>query len=234
MEDVNDFLSILRTDRSREISKCKKKNYIVDKYYRMVRKMYFEHDDKSIEMGVQVSATDFFFYLIDDEENAYYSIREIYDLLHSMSKVEGEKYVTELLTQQCNAKEKEKFKYEEIEYEIRKSIVPDKTGEIVVYDGSKPVSYEMLFVLINVVQEKSNALFKRKKGNEAYINGIIHLLIAMLSIDNDNMILGEKGWFWDDETKKFIYKDILEKDEKVIKKYYLTKGEFDAIMSIES
>lgn len=234
MEDMKDFLAIARNDRNRERVEYSRKKYLVPDYYRMVRKIRIEREGRVYELGVQVSTQDYYFYIIENEENAYYSIREIYDLLRAMSEKEGKEYVCDLLTKQMKETNKEKFIYEDIEYEIRKSIVPDRIGDIQVWDGSKEISYEMLFMLINIVQEKSSAMFLKGVNNEKYVDGIIRLLIVLVCCSDNHDILNSKGWFWDDRNQYFIYRNVLSEEEKRHKKYYLTEGEFDDIMSVES
>lgn len=234
MEDMKDFLAIARNDRNREKTAYIKKNYLVPDYYRMIRKISFIRRARVIELGVQVSKQDYYFYLIEDGENAYFSIREIYDLLNRMSSVEGKDYVSVLLMNQMAETDKESFIYEDIEYEVRKSIAPDRSGEIEVFDGSKKVSYEMLFTLINIIQEKSSAMFLKSHGNEKYVDGIIRLLIVLVKCSNDYDKLKEKGWFWNEDLGQYYYKDVINEEDKRSKKYYLTEGEYDDIMSLES
>ncbi|SFU75153.1 hypothetical protein [Butyrivibrio sp. M55] len=230
MEAMRDFLSILRTDRKREISKYKKKDYLVSDSYRMVRKIQIE----GLLIGVQVSSQDYYFYLIDDSQNAYFSVRELYNLLFQMSIKEGKKYVLELLEKQIKNTEEAALRYENIDYAIKKTIIPEENDMITVEDGSSEVSYRQLFVLLNLVQQKSNTMFENSLGNESYKNGILRLLMTLIEAEKDHEILQSKGWFFDIEEDKFIYKEILNEEDKRRKKYYLTEEERDDIMSIES
>ncbi|MGP1434360.1 MAG: hypothetical protein ACTTKP_08790 [Catonella sp.] len=232
MEKMADFLTILRTDRKREISGYRKRGYLVREGYRLVRKISIE----DMEFGVQVSAQDYFFFLIGNNQNAYYSVYELYNLLHLMAVREGKDYVNSLLQKQIDSKYRCIFKYEDIEYEMKKSVIPDENEKIEVEDGSEQVDYKTLFILLNLIQEKSNSLFGSRRKNKDYKNGIIRLLITLIDVEQNNQILTEKGWVYDEEEKKFKYdgKTVQYKNNEKFKKYYLTKGEKDSIMSIES
>lgn len=227
MEAMRDFLSILRTDRKREISKYKEKDYLVSDSYRMVRKIQIE----GFSIGVQVSSQDYYFYLIDDSQNAYFSVRELYNLLLQMSIKEGNNYVIGLLEKQITNVEETAFRYENIDYAIKKTIIPEKNDSITVEDGSSEVSYQQLFVLLNLIQQKSNTMFENSPGNENYKNGILRLLMTLIEAEEDHEILQSKGWFFDIDEDKFIYKEILNEEDKRRKKYYLTEEERDDIMS---
>lgn len=234
IERMNDFISTIRTDRLRQIEKYREKGYLIDKRFRLVDKIEVPHEGKRYNFGVQASSRDVYFYLIDDEENAYYSISEIYELLWRMATMEGVHYVQELLNDLMASDEKGKFIYKKIEYEIKKSITPSRKGSVEVFDGSKKVDYQKLFILITLVQEKSNALFARGDNNQDYMNGIIRLLIVLIISSGDHDILKKKGWYYDQEKEKFYYKDILNAEEKRKKKYYLTQDEYEIIISTES
>lgn len=231
MEAMRDFLSILRTDRKREISKYREKDYLVSESFRMVRKIKID----GFTIGVQVSSQDYFFYLIDDGQNAYFSVRELYDLLVQMSIQEGKKYVLGLLEKQIVDEKETAFRYENIDYSIKKTTIPEREGVIIVEDGSNAVSYQQLFVLLNLVQQKSNTMFENSPGNEDYKNGILRLLMTLIEIEENHKILQSKGWFFDSEDEKYVYKDVfLNEEDKKLKKYYLTEEERDDIISLES
>ena len=234
MEKMADFLTTLRTDRIREISCYKRKGYMFSKNndYIMIRRISLE----DTEISVQVSANDYYFYLIGSDQNAYYSVYELYSLLHLMAVKEGKGYVNSLLQKQIDSAEKGQLRYEDIDYEMKKSVIPDRNEKIVVKDGSEQVDYKTLFILLNLIQEKSNSLFGSSEENKDYKNGIIRLLITLIDVEKNNQILKEKGWVYYEEEKKFKYdeKIVKYKNDEKFKKYYLTKGEKDSIMSIES
>lgn len=234
IEKMNDFISTIRTDRLRQIEQYREKGYLIDKKFRLVDKIEVKHEEQLFCFGVQASGRDVYFYLIDDGENAYYSISEIYELLWKMANIEGVSYVQNLLNDLIISEEKGKFIYKKIEYETKKSITVSRNGSVEVFDGSKKVDYQKLFILITLVQEKSNALFARGDNNQDYINGIIRLLIALIVSSKGHDILENKGWYYDQEKEKFYYKDILNSEEKRKKKYYLTQEEYEVIMRTES
>lgn len=232
MEKMGDFLTTLRTDRKREISCYKKRGYLVGDGYRMIRKISVE----DMDFGVQVSTQDYFFFLIGNEQNAYYSVYELYGLLHLMAMKVGKNYVNSLLQKQIDSIKKGKLRYEDIDYEMKKSVIPKINDKIEVEDGSEQIDYKTLFILLNLIQEKSNSLFGRSKKNRGYKNGIIRLLITLIHVEKNNPILEEKGWIYDETEKKIKYNEkiVKYKNDEKFKKYYLTKGEKDSIMSIES
>ena len=195
---MEDFLTTLRTDRKREISCYKKREYLVGDRYRMIRRISIE----DMDFGVQVSAQDYFFFLIGNDQNAYYSVYELYSLLHLMATQEGKDYVNSRLQEQISYKEKDKLRYGDIDYEMKKSVRLNRNEMIEVEDGSVQIDYKTLFILINLIQEKSNSLFERSKKNISYKNGIIRLLITLIQIEKNNPILEEKGWVYDETEKK--------------------------------
>lgn len=228
MEEMRDLLTILRAERQREINRYKEKQYLVSKYYRMIRKIQFDN----YSIGIQVSSGDYFFYIIDDNQNAYFSVRELYELLFQMAHSEGVEYVSEMLEKQIANEEETFLKYDNIDYSIKKTIIPERDGAIIVEDGSSSVSYRQLFVLLNLIQQKSNTMFGDNPKNTQYKNGILRLLITLIEAEGDHDILQSKGWFFDSEDEKFIYQDsLLNEKEKKLKKYYLTEEERDDIMS---
>lgn len=232
MGKMEDFLTTLRTDRKREISCYKKRGYLVDDRYRMIRKISIE----DMDFGVQVSARDYFFFLINNGQNAYYSVYELYSLLRLMALELGRDNVNSLLQKQINSREKGKLIYEDIDYEMKKSVIPKKNDKIEVEDGSEQIDYKTLFILLNLMQEKSNSLFGSSIKNKDYKNGMIRLLITLIGVEKDNPVLRDRGWVFDHSKKRFNYdekKDKYKNKEK-FKKYNLTKGEKDSIMSIES
>ena len=93
IEKMNDFISTIRTDRLRQIEQYREKGYLIDKKFRLVDKIEVKHEEQLYCFGVQASGRDVYFYLIDDGENAYYSISEIYELLWKMTNTEGVSYV---------------------------------------------------------------------------------------------------------------------------------------------
>lgn len=232
IEKMEDFLTTLRTDRKREISCYEKREYLVGDRYRMIRRISIE----DMDFGVQVSARDYYFFLIGNAQNAYYSVYELYRLLHLMATQEGKDYVNSLLQKQISSRKKGKLRYGDIDYEMKKSVIPDRNEMIEVEDGSVQIDYKTLFILINLIQEKSNYLFERSKKYRGYKNGIIRLLITLIQIEKNNPILEEKGWVYDETEKKIKYNEkiVKYKNDEKFKKYYLTKGEKDSIMSIES
>lgn len=245
---MNDFISIIRTDRYREIEKYKNIGYSFnnEKQYRLIDVIQVSHKGFLQKFGVQVTERDIYFYLVDDKANAYYSIQEIYELLIDISYREGIDFVVDILKNQMNIKiqkiqdpsnlnkeitiNQEEFIYRGISYYIKRTAIPPRNGTILPIDSSEKISYLQLFMLINLIQEKSNALFLRGIGNEPYIDGLIRFLIVLVFLDHDVDILNIKGWYFDAGSEKFKYLGA----DKGTKKYYLTKKEYLDIMPKES
>lgn len=247
---MDNFISIIRTDRKREINKYKKMKYsIVDeKNYRLVDKIKILQNGYMFEFGAEATEREIYFYVIENGSNAYFSIVEIYELLQDIMIREGEDFVIDLLKEQIQIeiqvakksesdnKEKilnqEKFLYRGVEYYIKRTVeIEDKNnGQVQPWDSSANISYRQFFTLLNLIQEKSNTLFSRGKNNAQYKNGLIRLLIVLLINNDDIPILLQKGWKYDDENEKYTYQKIEEETEISRRKYYLTEEEYKNII----
>ena len=85
-----------------------------------------------------------------------------------------------------------------------------------------------MFLLIILIQEKSNALFKRSTGNKRlYVNGILRLLIVLLEGEQEDTLLKSLGWSWNAKEYEFQYVSKDNRKGREIFKYYLTKTEYD-------
>ncbi len=69
-------------------------------------------------------------------------------------------------------------------------------GRLRLLMGHKRFRMKCFFILINLIQEKSSAMFSKSIGNEKYIDGIIRLLVALIECTGNHNVLNEKGWFW--------------------------------------
>ncbi len=232
---MNELLPIFRTDRIREIKKYEdQKGYEVEsQYYRMVQSIKIKSEDIEVEMRVQVSNSDYYFYLTDGGENAYFSIPEIYKLLVKVSAAEGEGFVADLLERQIQVPdEKDKIEYRGIDYSLRNCVNPGIDASVDSQDGAMAISYRKLFILLNVIQVKSNAMFENSV-NKKYQDGILRLMKALTLKKENHRVLANKGWKYDEDSDIFLFEDMPDENGE-IKKYYLTEGEYNDIMSLES
>ena len=247
---MDNFISIIRTDRKREINKYKNMKYSVgdEKNYRLIDRIKTLQNGYIFEFGAEATEREIYFYVIEDGANAYFSIVEIYELLQDIMIREGEDFVIDLLKEQIQIeievvknsendnKEKtlnqERFLYRGVEYYIKRTVeINDKrNGQVKPWDSSVKISYRQFFTLLNLIQEKSNALFSRGKNNDQYKNVLIRLLIVLLINNHDIPILLQKGWKYDDENEKYTYQKIEEETEISKRKYYLTEEEYKNII----
>ena len=125
------------------------------------------------------------------------------------------------------------FIYRGITYHMKMIDYPDYNGCIEMIDGARTMSYKQLFVLLNLIQEKSNAFFTRGEvKNEILTNGIMRLFICLLKGTRDYDELMQLGWVYDYENSKYVFDEhIIEKNSR---KYYLTEDEFWDIINSES
>ena len=163
---------------------------------------------------------------------------------------EGSKFVIDILKEQANIKieekensktkekqivNQEKFMYRGVEYYIKKTVEIDKEkdGKINPKDSSVEITYQEFFTLINLIQEKSNTLFLWRENDKTYVNGLMRLLIVLLSNNEDMEILLQKGWKYDEDNEKYILD--VKRDKEINKsKYYLTEDDYNNIINRES
>ena len=254
-ENVNDFISAIRTDRIREMKTRKKSGIdISNEYmYRIVDTIIVRtNNGEDLEFGFQANQKDVYFYIIDGGANSYYTIVELYDLLkiicdsgnkeivydvlHKIETTEMKKIATEV---DEDGKVHEKwenradFLYRDVVYHLKDIEYPDYNRIIEMPDGAKDLSYIHLFVLLNLIQEKSNALFTRGDvENSQFVNGIMRLFICLLKGKKNYAELERMGWFYDEEEDRYFMD--FEKVEDKARKYYLTKEEYLGIIKSES
>lgn len=207
---MKNFISVIRTDRLREMQFYEQKAYsFVDKKnYIMIEKIHTMQEGYKFEFGIEVTQNDVYFYLIEEKANAYLSIMELYHLLYAIGRQEGMEFVTSALKRQLRiqikkAEEKilnqEKFVYRNLEYEIRKTVALKRDAAVKISDIALTVSYCELFMLLNLIQEKREQVLC--------------------------------GWNFADDDR-FLFFEIPEEQrtERGKRKYYLTKTEYKNIL----
>ena len=85
-------------------------------------------------------------------------------------------------------------------------------------------------MLLNLIQEKSIALFLRGGQNKKYADGILRLFVVLLSKHEEIPLLTGLGWRYDAGSDQFLFQPPGAENERNKRKYYLTKQEFDTIM----
>lgn len=252
---MNDFISAVRTDRIREMSEREKLGIIIsDKYwYRIVDTIIIPmKNGEDLKFGFQANQKDVYFFIIDDSSNSYYTIVELYELLkyicdsgneeivydtlHKIETTEMKKTTSEVGEDgetQENWENRADFIYRDVTYHLKDIEYPDYDRIIEMTDGARRLSYKHLFVLLNLIQEKSNAFFTRGgTDNSHYVNGIVRLFICLLKVKGGCQELEQLGWFYNDEKDRYFFN--LEKVKDKTRKYYLTREEYMSIIKTES
>ena len=243
---MENFIPAIRTDRLREMKGYDERNYsFIDRAsYRIIEKIQTLQEGCEAFFGVEATQNDVYFYLIDNQANTYLSIYEIYQLLLEISRREGTQFVVNALKKQLRLKirrspdpkkkeewlHQQEFEYRGIRYHIRETVDPGRCGEIEIPDMDFKISYRKLLVLINLIQEKSNALFLRGRQNKKYADGILRLFVVLLSKHEEIPLLTGLGWRYDAGSDQFLFQPPGAENERNKRKYYLTKQEFDTIM----
>ena len=240
---MKNFIPVVRTDRLREMQSYEKKGYsfIDKKKYLMIEKIHTLQEGYEFDIGIEVTQNDVYFYLIDESANVYLSIAELYGLLRAIEQQEGKAFVVNALKKQLSihikrteekTSNQEKFRYRNLEYAIRKTVLLKKNEVIEIPNVALSITYHELFMLMNLIQEKSNALFGRKKESKCYVDGILRLFIVLLSLEEDIPLLTELGWKFDSEQGRFMFYEVSEEQrtERGKRKYYLTKTEYKNIL----
>lgn len=235
---MKQFIDVVRNNRRQEIEKYIAKGYYCheDGKYTFIDSITVRNEE-DVKIGIEVTEREVFFYVIDEGVNSYYSIIEMYNLFIDMCFREGTDFVISKLQEQlANNYSEEKGSsiiYDNNEYSIHKIVTVQDKGSIMPSDSSLELQYQHLFVLLNLIQEKSNALFSMGKEKE-YINGVLRLLIVLLSCDRDNPVLREMGWNYKKSDCKFIFEKPVLETKRSIRKYYLTEEEYQYILKKES
>ena len=228
---MKNFIPVIRAKRLVEMKQYLDKEYRIQdkKHYMMLGKIKLSYMDIWYEYGIQVTQDEVYFYICKNNANIYFSIVEIYKLLHGLKEKDKE-YFVNCIKKQLRQKASEKgfFLSQGLSYKVMRPVEMKEEAFIDVPQTGIQITSKELFLLIVLIQEKSNALFKRSTGTKRlYVNGICRLLIILLENEKDDLLLESMGWYWNDEILEFEYipKDNRKGREKF--KYYLTKAEYD-------
>lgn len=243
---MNKFIEVIRSDREEEISTYEKRGYIFGKNrrtYEFVRKISFNHDGLPYNCQVRVDFREIRFYLLGNDTNTveyegyiYFTIYELYRLLKNIVLVEGLDAVVNVLESYLESTLHENFSYEENIYNFKIPRLEDIDGKFELNEASLTVTYREIYLLLSLIQDKSNYLFSISTDGSDYKDGIIRLMIALLSTNASNQLLESIGWEYDLENDKFnLNKKYVEsKEDRASKRYYLTNAELRSILKLES
>ena len=103
-------------------------------------------------------------------------------------------------------------------FKMAKPVEIEKERRVDVPQTGIQITNKELFLLLLLIQEKSNALFKRSTGMKcSYANGILRLLVVLLEQNKDDALLEDLGWKWNDESNRFMF---LTKPKRVGREVY--------------
>lgn len=224
------FVRNIREKRKKEINNYELKGYILNK------NNYITNDILQINIngiifkyGIRVNGNDVYFYILKEGCQIYLKIYDIYLILWKLYYKENNKQIIDFLEYYENNSQGISFSYEGVNYFVHQLPKIDENIKIGVLDSDVEITLEELFLLIYLIQDKSNYLISLGKKTE-YINGIIRMLTTLLKCNNKNDILETIGWFFDYEKCYYILnsKDFL--SEKKKRMNYLTEYEESLIL----
>lgn len=235
------FVQNIRKERNEEMAEYESKgiDFIIRNHYKLLRKISINKEGSIFDYEIRVDFKDVRFYIIKNNSCIYLSIYEIYELLNNINANFDIDIVDELKSFYNNT-DKDEFEYSGKKYTFPRSPSFEGKYNIKIPYSNTIISCTELFILIFLVQEKSNYLWSISKETVTYKNGIIYLMIVLLSCKEDNNLLNELGWFYSSEENKYIENKLSNSDEgdeefemkkrKVERKYYLTEIEMNSIL----
>jgi hypothetical protein len=239
------LIPLVKSDRLREIVSYKSKGYIFrvrEDKYTYIRKITINLKGKTYSFELRDNQADTRFYICLEDSCIYLTLPELYEILREITKKLGYKRVCNILTSERN--KIGSINYMGLEFEVDFFSKPIPKGTILLPESNLEISYEYLFLLISLIQDKSNYLWVlSSEDNRKYVDGILRLFVCLLS-SKDNKVLEKLGWFYDatangyifDELKKvndpIVTKDVNDKEIRI--KYYLTEEQFKDIIKMRN
>jgi hypothetical protein len=240
---MKNFFPLLRSDRLREMIAYDKRGYVFrlgkDKfnYVRNILVANIKEDemDKRNEVcyffEVRTNQKEPRFYITkinkkQKESCIYLTIYEIYLLFLKLSQILSIETVTKILNSDCD--KLWYIYYTGLEFELKYFNQSIPEGSIRIPESNIEITYENLFILLALIQDKSNYYWSisSKENEKLYTNGILRLLICLLNTKS-NSILDSHKWQYNELISKH---ELLTDDYKY--KYYLTQDEYDNIMEV--
>lgn len=220
------FVPYVRSLRSKEIALFEDKGYIVSNKadYTFTDKINIDINGKLHCFGIRVNINEVYFYILNKGVNLYLTISEIYELLWEIVINNGGIWVLEELEFYSKVNDTIPFEYRSTIFKVHKisNIVPN--GIIPIKNSEINISYEDLFLLIYLIQDKSN-YFESLSAEKKYENGLVRLLKVLLKCNSDNIHLATLGWKFNNVEKKYVLQKEKIVGERNKKRYYLTVDE---------
>ena len=172
-------IPVMRAKRLLEMKSYTDKGYEIQdkKRYIMLQNVKLDYMNEWYEYGVQITQDEFYFYIIKDKANIYLSIIEIYHLLLEFNRKDSG-YFVRCLKRQLRQKvsQRSEFQSQDLPFKIAKPVEIKREMSVRVLQTGIQITNKELFLLLLLIQEKSNALFKRSTGvKRSYEIGRAHV-----------------------------------------------------------
>lgn len=234
---MNDFVPILRADRSREMIEYERRGYVFrlgENQYIYARNISVKKpDEKEYSFEVRVTHSETRFYMISEDSKinescVYLTIYELYQLLLGMTKKISVETITNIL--QSKRDSIWKIHYTGLKFDLKFFSTEIPKGKVRIFDSNIEVTYETLFLLLALIQDKSNYYWSIKPTEDKmlYVDGLLRLLVALINVDGHPILRSHK---WEYNFRKKVYE---KPKEKYDFKYYLTQDELKNIMEVKS
>lgn len=235
------FVENVREERDKEIKEYESKGigFIKKNHYKLLRRISIEKEGATFEFEVRVDFKDVRFYIIKNSSYIYLSIYEIYELLNNIN-LNFDIDITEELKTFYNNTDEDKFEYNGKKYTIPKSPSFKEKYNVNIPNSNINISCTEFFILIFLIQEKSNYLWSISEKEVTFNNGVVYLMVVLLNYKDNDKLLNDLGWYYSDKENKYMKNELSvpnEDDEeyeakkaKVARKYYLTETEMNCIL----
>lgn len=243
---MNTLIPLVKSDRSREMLVYKDKGYSFrtgENKYIYIRNIKIKVKRKTYFFQIRDNQSELKFYIYLNDSCIFLTLLEIYELLKQISDELGSNRVQKILV--GDRKKIAVLDYMGLTFEVMFFSNTIPKGNVLLPESNLEISYEYLFLLIALIQDKSNYFWMlSKKDNRKYIDGIVRLFACLVSTKN-NKFLKKLGWYYDANKEKYTFEELRDvnkifttKDNKgnVIRiKYYLTEKQFkDSIKNKKS
>jgi hypothetical protein len=240
------LIPLIKSDRQREIILHKSKGYTFrtgENNYIYIRNICVYIDNKRYEFQMRANQSEQKFYFYIEHSCIYLTIIEIYRMLKKISSKIGIRRVVEIL--QSERSEIAKIDYMGLGFDVKFFNLHIPKGKILLPESNLEINYEYLFLLIALIQDKSNYLWKLStSANDKYVDGILRLFSCLISTKK-NKVLKELGWDYNTFNKEYYInnENIMLNDKnstiningKITKtKYYLTQIDFEDIINFRN
>lgn len=229
-----DFISKSREDRKIEMDEYITKGYDIahkSRYY-LTDRMQIDYYGEKPEVGVRINADEPYFIFINKGANINLSLYDIYRILANAQR-ENIPSLDLLCGQLEISDQSGSFTYKGRSYSMMKPVhVNDDECKYVLPDSGIEIPGAYLFVIIALIQTKSNALFNRSSdNNKRLMNGFLRMLICLLKANQDYPALRKRGWRLKPDGKEFVFRKEDADEQYRTRKYYLTQEEYNYIIN---